>query len=193
MATQSSILARRMPWSEEPGALQSTGLQRVRHDCTTHTHTHTQSRVRIVCVPCSCTWRGWHDCLNNNIVWFPRLGHKKQSTPGFLSLLGPLHWRPGVPCKQSSYHEHTTLEKSETERGARQDPAIPTFSCLSSPSLDIRHRVERLQKTADERSKVRTTELSQFPELLEDNKTVIVVLNYYVSGRSLMSNGQKPE
>lgn len=83
---------------------------------------------------------------------------------------------------------------TETERGARQGPAIPAFSCLSSPSLDIRHRGERLQKTADERSKVRTTELSQFPELLEDNKMVtVVLLNYYVSGRSLMSNGQKPE
>ena len=31
-ATQSSILAWRMPWTEEPGGLQSTGWQRVRHD-----------------------------------------------------------------------------------------------------------------------------------------------------------------
>ena len=32
MATHSSILAWRIPWKEEPGGLQSTGLQRVRHD-----------------------------------------------------------------------------------------------------------------------------------------------------------------
>ena len=32
MATHSSILACRIPWTEEPGGLQSTGLQRVRHD-----------------------------------------------------------------------------------------------------------------------------------------------------------------
>ena len=32
MATQSSILARRIPWREEPGRLQSMGLQRVRRD-----------------------------------------------------------------------------------------------------------------------------------------------------------------
>ena len=32
MATQSSILAWRIPWTEEPGSLQSTGLQRVGHD-----------------------------------------------------------------------------------------------------------------------------------------------------------------
>ena len=32
MATHSSILAWRIPWSEEPGRLQSIGLQGVGHD-----------------------------------------------------------------------------------------------------------------------------------------------------------------
>ena len=32
MATQSSILVWKIPWTEEPGGLQSMGLQRVRHD-----------------------------------------------------------------------------------------------------------------------------------------------------------------
>ena len=32
MATHSSILAWRIPWTEEPGGLQSTGLQRIEHD-----------------------------------------------------------------------------------------------------------------------------------------------------------------
>ena len=31
MATHSSILAWKFPWTEEPGGLQSMGLQRVRH------------------------------------------------------------------------------------------------------------------------------------------------------------------
>ena len=31
-ATHSGILAWRIPWTEEPGGLQSVGLQRVRHD-----------------------------------------------------------------------------------------------------------------------------------------------------------------
>ena len=31
MATHSSILAWRIPWTEEPGGLQSTGMQRVGH------------------------------------------------------------------------------------------------------------------------------------------------------------------
>ena len=32
MATQSSILAWKIPWMEEPGGLKSVGLQRVEHD-----------------------------------------------------------------------------------------------------------------------------------------------------------------
>ena len=32
MATHSSILAWRIPWTEEPGGLQSTGSQKVGHD-----------------------------------------------------------------------------------------------------------------------------------------------------------------
>ena len=32
MATHSSILAWRNPWTEEPGGLESKGSQRVRHD-----------------------------------------------------------------------------------------------------------------------------------------------------------------
>ena len=32
MATNSSILARKISWTEEPGGLQSVGLQRVGHD-----------------------------------------------------------------------------------------------------------------------------------------------------------------
>ena len=39
MATHSSILAWRIPWTEEPGGLQSMGSQRVRHDRAPFTFT----------------------------------------------------------------------------------------------------------------------------------------------------------
>ena len=47
-ATHTSILAWRISRTEEPGGLQSMGLQRVRHDWVTkhrhrHTHTHTHT------------------------------------------------------------------------------------------------------------------------------------------------------
>ena len=37
MATHSSILAWRIPWTEEPGGVQSMGSQRVGHDRATFT------------------------------------------------------------------------------------------------------------------------------------------------------------
>ena len=36
MATHFSILTWKVPWTEEPGGLQSMGLQRVRHNWTEH-------------------------------------------------------------------------------------------------------------------------------------------------------------
>ena len=39
MATHCSILASEIPWTEEPGGLQSMGLQRVGHDLETATAT----------------------------------------------------------------------------------------------------------------------------------------------------------
>ena len=55
MATHSSTLAWRIPWTEEPGGLQSMGSQRVRHDlvtgaATTGTedgHTGNSNRVQL--------------------------------------------------------------------------------------------------------------------------------------------------
>ena len=41
MATHSSILAWRNPWTEKPGGLQSVGLQTVVRGWATHTHTRT--------------------------------------------------------------------------------------------------------------------------------------------------------
>ena len=49
MATHSSILAWELPWTEEPGGLQSIGLQRVRHYWVTE-HTHTsRHESHLVC------------------------------------------------------------------------------------------------------------------------------------------------
>ena len=39
MATHASVLAWRIPWTEEPGGLQSIGSQRVKHDWVTNTFT----------------------------------------------------------------------------------------------------------------------------------------------------------
>ena len=45
MTTHSSILARIIPLTEEPGGLQSMGSQRVEHNRATNTHTHTHTQI----------------------------------------------------------------------------------------------------------------------------------------------------
>ena len=55
MATHSSIFAWRIPWTEEPGRLQSMGLQRVRHDWETNTFTFSSRRSSNL-----FTWHIWH-------------------------------------------------------------------------------------------------------------------------------------
>ena len=40
MATHSSVLAWRIPWTEQPGRLQSMGSQRLEHDRSDLAHTH---------------------------------------------------------------------------------------------------------------------------------------------------------
>ena len=47
MAIHSSILAWRTPWIEEPGGLQSMGLQRIRWDRVTNIHSHTHRQGSI--------------------------------------------------------------------------------------------------------------------------------------------------
>ena len=48
-ATRSSILAREIPWTEEPGGLQSVGSQRAGHGSEATEHTHTHERGRCWC------------------------------------------------------------------------------------------------------------------------------------------------
>ena len=51
MATHSSILALRILWTEEPGGLQSMGLQRVRHNrVAKHTHDSHHPYVAFKCL-----------------------------------------------------------------------------------------------------------------------------------------------
>ena len=60
MATHSSILAWRIPWTEEPGGLQSMGSQRVGHDWSGLAHTDTQEmHLGLACLAESYLWPLW--------------------------------------------------------------------------------------------------------------------------------------
>ena len=49
MVTHSSILAWEIPWTEEPGGLQSMGSQIVQHDCVTlfHFYSSLVNKVKV--------------------------------------------------------------------------------------------------------------------------------------------------
>ena len=62
MATHSSILVWRIPWTEEPGSLQSMGLQRVRHNWVTNAFTFMERNNKYWFTRMLSGW-GWS--------WFP--------------------------------------------------------------------------------------------------------------------------
>ena len=76
MATHSSILVWRIPWTEEPGELQSMGLQKVRQDRATFTFTFSQghSAGRLVSLQGPYDIKGWHGS-------FQDLAHLKKLHP----------------------------------------------------------------------------------------------------------------
>ena len=49
MATHSSILAWRIPWTGEPGGLQSMGSQRVRHDLAAKQQQEVSKITHLLC------------------------------------------------------------------------------------------------------------------------------------------------
>ena len=59
MATHSIILAWRVPWTGEPGGLQSMGLQRVIHNWASNTHIHTHPWFP------SFFQRAWHNWVSH--------------------------------------------------------------------------------------------------------------------------------
>ena len=61
MAIHSSILAWRIPWTEDPGGLQSMGPQKVGHNWATE-HTHTIALQYCVGFCWTTTWIG-HKCI----------------------------------------------------------------------------------------------------------------------------------
>ena len=58
MATHSGILAWRIPWTEEPGRLQSTGLPRVRHNWSSLASMHDDCQSRDSNTPVAETTKG---------------------------------------------------------------------------------------------------------------------------------------
>ena len=120
MATHSSILAWKIPWTEDPGRLQSTGLQRVGHDWATSLH-FTSSQVALVVKKKkpTCQYRrhrrGRFDPWVGKIPW----RRKWQLTPIFLP--GESHGQKSLAgCSPWDCIELDTTEVSKQQQQQQQ-------------------------------------------------------------------------
>ena len=94
-ATHSSILAWRIPWTEELGGLQSMGSQRVRHNWVTNTFisSHTvkkiflKSRAWITCISLKCFFKSFVtslQCFPKRLLYYwsvDNLNEKVKAVP----------------------------------------------------------------------------------------------------------------
>ena len=70
MATHSSIVACKIPWTEEPGGLQSMGSQRVEHDCSSCAKTlyPWHARTELGALLCALTFARIKDNKHPSLV-----------------------------------------------------------------------------------------------------------------------------
>ena len=81
MASRSSVLAWRIPWTEESGGLQSMGSQRVRHDCRALARMRKCDKLLLLWSKrghhlLNCLWRGSPEALNQG--WREDRTHPRQ-------------------------------------------------------------------------------------------------------------------
>ena len=63
MATHSSIVAWRIPWTKEPGRLQSMGSQRVGHEWVTKHSPKSEQEIFALSADRVISWEGYQECL----------------------------------------------------------------------------------------------------------------------------------
>ena len=94
MATHSSIAAWRIPWTEEPGGLWSTGSWRVRHDWVTWCHTSSLSQMTPCFLLVSLYYFSLAAEVTQKFIFYPIffidlwLGQCKQNGDGLLGSAG---------------------------------------------------------------------------------------------------------
>ena len=127
MATHSRILAWRIPWTEEPGGLQSMGSQRVGHDWATK-HGIEHSFIRLL------TPFGFFPGVGFNEQWY-----YEHSGINLLKWLST-HWCQELGhvyiYLQSVFTDKTSLPKARTDLELLLEVLPVSSSCsVSSPAL----------------------------------------------------------
>ena len=119
MTTHSSILAWRISWTEEPGGLQSRGVQRVRHSWATNTYIHTRA------------------CLVAQLVKNPTAMQR----PRFDSWVGKIPWRrkwiPTPVFLPGESHGQRSLVGSQSMELQELDTTKPPHHHTHTHTLEV--------------------------------------------------------
>ena len=143
MATHSSILAWRIPWTEKPGGLQSPGLQRVRQNRAQHAESHRSVYVYTHIHVCICVHEYTHTQREN--FSFPYTW----STEQFVLYLG-FRWAVSIrvyvlPCP-GSFHSPPFVDRLSGEA-----PHV-RVGCLAPQRPQTQHLRPRIQGRAHPRT-----------------------------------------
>ena len=140
--THFSILAWKIPWTEESDRLQSMGLQRVEHDWT---HTHSTASVQrprftdaLTNLPQSswCCYKYPPSKIYNPWARLPVLTH-----PHMHQMQGYWHWKRALPSITSScfaLSEQEFMAKKKRIYGKKQMPARHEKTILLTPFVEFR-------------------------------------------------------
>ena len=121
IATHTSILAWRIPWTKEPGRLQSMGSQRVRHDwATEHAHMSRQSPGEIFSI--FLINQDWH------------YHHFFSRFPGTMKLPQPSTSEEGARVPQSPSYPNTSIRTHSRWGPLAYVHRAPPL-CLALPSF----------------------------------------------------------
>ena len=142
MATHTSILAWKIPWTEECRRLQSMGLQRVGHDWVTNIHTQSRSHHPYISDHHWCYHTGRSSKLQYGLVEYRNrcssIFHLFSSVQFSHSVMFDSLWphesqhaRPPCPSPTPGVHSNS-CPSSRWCHPAISSSVIPFFSCLQS-------------------------------------------------------------
>jgi len=124
MATHSSILAWRIPWTEEPGKLQSIRSQRVGHKWATNTPLKKKTWIALCLLMLTCNIYNIHKCMRF-IIYISSVQFSSV-TQSCLTLCNPMnHSTPGLPV------HHQLPEFTQTHIHWVGDAIQPSHPLLS--------------------------------------------------------------
>ena len=112
IATHSSTLAWEIPWTEEPGGLQSMGLQSVGHDWMTSVFISSLCKSKIRNLWNSArNVRKTRDCTEKTVIW--------------PLILGKVSFSLFIVSEPGGYHFHLPLHRKEHRASNSQDFLLP--------------------------------------------------------------------